>query len=88
MKQRSSYINSAELRQWGFCPRQWYYYRVTGKRPAYSSGMKRGIEYHERKAHHVSSIIQTQKALGLVLKTGGLVCLFYLCFYLFWSFFT
>lgn len=74
-------ISATDLKQWSFCPRQWYFYKTTGKRPKFSKAIKRGLDYHRVKGEAVDSVIKAQSNLMFFLKAGGSICLLSVLFY-------
>ncbi len=70
----SGAIRSSELAQWCFCPRQWYLFRTTGKKPE-GRAVTRGLIYHKGKAGNIQSIQRMQRALVMTAALGGIACL-------------
>ncbi len=77
-------ISATDLKQWSFCPRQWYFYKTTGRKPKFNRAIKRGLDYHRAKGEAVDSVIKAQRYLVFFLKTGGSICL--LLVLLYWLF--
>ncbi len=75
----SDTIRSSELAQWRFCPRQWYLFRTTSKKPE-GRAVTRGLMYHKGKAGNVQSIQRTQRAIVITAALGGIACLAWLFF--------
>lgn len=74
-------ISATDLKQWCFCPRQWYFYKSTGRKPKFNRALKRGIDYHRIKGEAVDSVIKAQSNLKFFLKAGGSICLLLLLLY-------
>lgn len=70
-------VISTELKQWGFCPRQWYYFRLTGRKP-WNAAIKRGLEYHHEKSVAVKYIKLIQNLVVVAGIGGGVLCLYLL----------
>lgn len=64
-------ISATDLKQWCFCPRQWYFYKTTGRRPKFNKAIKRGLDYHRVKGEAVDSVIKAQSNLKFFLKAGA-----------------
>ena len=73
MKYHKPFIRASELKQWDYCPRQWYLVRTTSRR-LHCQAAKRGVEFHNRKLGAVQAIQKTQSHLVKLLITGGIVC--------------
>ncbi len=76
MKKNDLFIRSSEIKQWDYCPRQWYLLRTTGRK-INSQAAKRGLEYHNRQAKGVKAVQKTQSFLIKSILTGGIICLFW-----------
>ena len=63
-----------EFSRWGFCPLQWYLFKVTGRNPKYTKPMKQGNKYHTQKASDLKKI-QTEQDILVKVLLGGLACL-------------
>ena len=72
-------IAANEIRQWCFCPRQWYLLRTTGLR-IMTPAAKRGVVYHQREAVRVNAVVRSQSALTIILLLGGAACCIWLWF--------
>ena len=70
---RSKNINASEIRQWCFCPRQWYLLRTTGRKVV-TFATKRGVDFHLKESRKVEAVKRMQLALGTTLIIGGIVC--------------
>jgi hypothetical protein len=67
-------IKSSELKQWSFCPREWFLLR-TRRIKINNIHTKRGLEFHNKQAKGIRSIKRTQNQLVFLLATGGALCL-------------
>ena len=76
-------INASELKQWDFCPKQWYLLRTGGRRRIQqqlcsNQASRRGQEFHQKKSGPVKQAQKTQSVISNFLTIGGLACLFWL----------
>lgn len=71
-------IRASEIKQWAFCPRQWYLQRTTGRRSCGGPAARKGEEFHRNKARGVQEVRKAQSALTKALMIGGIVCLLWL----------
>ncbi len=74
MKKNNPFIRSSEIKQWDYCPRQWYLLRTTGRK-INTQAAKRGLEYHQKEAKGVKAVQKTQSLLITSILTGGIICL-------------
>ena len=83
MNRNKPNINANEIKQWDFCPRQWYLIRTKGRtwndQPA-----RRGQEFHQQHAVPVKQIQKTQSFISKIVTIGGAACLFWLLSLLEW----
>jgi hypothetical protein len=70
-------IGAYEVRQWCFCPRQWYLFRTT-HRKANILASKKGVEFHENAAKPIKAIQKSQTAMATAIVLGGIICLIWL----------
>ena len=70
-------IRSNEIRQYCFCPRQWYLFRTTGKRVVCAAS-RRGEEFHKKAAQPIKAIQRTQSFMVALIIIGGIACIFWL----------
>ena len=76
MVQNNNKISANEIRQWCFCPRQWYLYRTTSKvKNIHVSARKRGVAFHHSAARPVRAIQRLQRAIVTIAVIGGIACL-------------
>lgn len=66
-------IRASEIRQWCFCPRQWYLLRTTGRRVV-TAATKRGVDFHLKESRKVEAVQKMQLAFVAYLIIGGIVC--------------
>ena len=75
-------INASELKQWDFCPRQWYFLRTKGRRGrqqiSSTEPSRRGQEFHQQKSGPVKKAQKTQSAISKFMTIGGIACLLWL----------
>jgi len=67
-------IRASEIRQWCFCPRQWYLFRTTGRKVMTAASM-RGIDFHLKESHKVEAVQRTQWFFTATLIMGGVACI-------------
>ena len=72
--QKQKDIPPSWIRQWCFCPRQWFLFRTTGRKVE-TADSRRGMEFHERESRKVEAMRRTQKALKITVYAGGALCL-------------
>ncbi len=77
MENRSIRISSHEIKQWAFCPGQWYLLRITGRR-VNDAFIRKGVAFHHEKAKQIRKIKKTQNVLVLLWVIGIALCLFFL----------
>lgn len=73
MKSKKS-IGAYEVRQWCFCPRQWYLFRTMG-RIKRASNSRKGMEFHRSASRPIKAIQKTQSMIVTAIVMGGIVCL-------------
>ena len=73
-------ISPTWIRQWCFCPRQWFLFRTTGRKVDVTPESKRGVEFHLNESRKVEAVRRTQTALKVTILAGGVLCM------LFWLF--
>lgn len=67
-------IKSSELKQFEFCPREWFLLRDRGIK-VNNIHTKGGQDFHHQQAIGIRSIKKTQNRLVFLLVTGGALCL-------------
>ncbi len=77
MENRSIRISSHEIKQYAFCPRQWYLLRTTGRR-VNDAFIREGAAFHHEKARQIRRIKTTQDVLVFLCAVGIVLCLFFL----------
>lgn len=69
-------IRAGEIRQWCFCPKQWYLIRTRGIRKTTPAG-KRGIEHHKRESRKVEAVQRIQMRIKTMIFAGGALWLIF-----------
>jgi hypothetical protein len=77
MENRFARISSHEIKQWAFCPRQWYLLRTTGRRVD-NAFIRKGSSFHHAKARQIRKIKIMQNILVSLVVIGAALCLFFL----------
>ncbi len=65
------------IRQWYFCPRQWFLLRARSGRVE-TPESTRGVEFHRSESRKFEAIGRTQKLIKIVIYTGGSLCFIWL----------
>ncbi len=73
-------ISAGEIRQWCYCPRQWYLLRTGGRR-LMTPASRQGVAYHQKEAVKVKAVVRSQSALVTILILGGAACCIWLLFW-------
>jgi hypothetical protein len=68
----SPIIKSSELKQWAFCPRQWFLLRMSGRKVD-NEFTRRGLRFHHQEARKFNAIKRTENTLTVVLIVGGVL---------------
>jgi CRISPR/Cas system-associated exonuclease Cas4 (RecB family) len=76
VKSNKHSISASELKQWDYCPRQWYLLKTTGSR-VNNRAVRLGREFHQKQAQGVKAVRNTQSLLTKFILTGGIACLFW-----------
>lgn len=78
-KPRSTIIGASEIKQWDFCPMQWWLIRNGAKSD--SAATRRGVAYHDERGKAVKAITVRQNILKYA-WIGVAICCCFLFFYL------
>jgi len=81
-KDKNLKVFATDLRRWCYCPRQWWYHRVLGRRIKVTKAMKQGLQHHKRVGEKIEEIAREQKQFRFNFIAGGIICLVLLLLYL------
>ncbi len=61
-------LRASDFKAWGFCPKQWWFQRITGKKPS-GKEVAHGIETHRTIAEKVEGVRKLQSVfiIGVVI---------------------
>lgn len=74
-RKKTKKIYATDISRWCYCPRQWWYFETTGRKPKATTEMQAGLQHHFDEGRKVSAVRKAQTQFTSTIVIGGFTCL-------------